>query len=233
MHCTAMTNPSLPTTTPAPTAHDPIGSAEVIRLFPTFLWKTRLRPELMARISAGILARIDALMREAAPIEPGACWQSSHGLHRDEALAELMGAINQEVRDVLMFLKADEAQCRVTGCWANVHAPGGFHAMHSHPNNFLSGVYYVQSQAGADTINFHDPRPQTAIMRPPVTALTAYNTDQVVVQVAPGTLLLFPAWLPHSVDRNRSTEQRISVSFNVMFDNYAQRMSEPLWGEPD
>ena len=232
MRCTAMTNPRLPTTTPEPTTHDHVGSSEVIRLFPTFLWKSRLRPELVARISAGTLARIDELMRGVATLEPGTCWQSSHGLHRDEALTELMGVIDREVRDVLVFLKADEAQCRVTGCWANVHAPGGFHAMHSHPNNFLSGVYYVKSQAGADTINFHDPRPQTAIMRPPATALTAYNTDQVVVQVAPGTLLLFPAWLPHSVDRNCSTGQRISVSFNVMFDNYAQRMSEPLWGEP-
>ena len=27
-------------------------------------------------------------------------------------------------------------------------------------NNFLSGVYYVQTWPGADTINFHDPRPQ-------------------------------------------------------------------------
>ena len=44
--------------------------------------------------------------------------------------------------------------------------------------------------------------------------------------------LLFPAWLSHSVDRNRSTEQCISVSFNVTFDNYAQRMGEPQWGEP-
>jgi uncharacterized protein (TIGR02466 family) len=67
-------------------------------------------------------------------------------------------------------------------------------------SNFLSGVYYVQVQDGADTINFHDPRAQTAVIRPPVIALTAYNTDQVVVAVRTGTLILFPAWLPHSVD---------------------------------
>lgn len=60
--------------------------------------------------------------------------------------------------------------------------------MHRHPDNFLSGVHYLRSQTGADTINFHDPRPQTAIIRPPVTELTAYNMDQVVLPVNEGTL---------------------------------------------
>ena len=82
--------------------------------------------------------------------------------------------------------------------------------MHSHPNNFLSGVYYLRTPAGADTINFHDPRPQTGVIRPPVQALTAENTDQVVVRVEDGTLLLFPAYLAHSVDANASTEERVT-----------------------
>jgi uncharacterized protein (TIGR02466 family) len=101
--------------------------------------------------------------------------------------------------------------------------------MHTHPNNFLSGAYYVQTREGADTINFHDPRSQTAIVRPPVTELTADNTDQVVVKVADGTLLVFPAWLPHSVDGNASGDERISISFNIMFSAYAETMSKPLW----
>ncbi|MGQ0802383.1 MAG: TIGR02466 family protein [Actinomycetota bacterium] len=98
-----------------------------------------------------------------------------------------------------------------------------------HPNNFLSGVYYVQVAPGADTINFHDPRPQTSVIRPPVTELTAQNTDQVVVPVEGGTLLLFPAYLEHSVDANDSDDVSISLSFNVMFTEYAETMSPPLW----
>ena len=47
-----------------------------------------------------------------------------------------------------------------------------------------------------------------------------------------GTLLIFPSWLVHSVDPNRSNALRISVSFNTMFSSYAETMSRPLWGEP-
>ena len=87
----------------------------------------------------------------------------------------------------------------------------------------------LQTDEGADTINFHDPRPQSEIIRPPVSELSAENTDQVVVRVSPGTILIFPTWLAHSVDANQSGETRISISFNVMFSAYAEKMSKPLW----
>ena len=50
------------------------------------------------------------------------------------------------------------------------------------------------------------------------------------VHVPTGTLLMFPAWLQHSVDPNRSESRRISISFNVMFSAYAENISRPLWG---
>ena len=77
-----------------------------------------------------------------------------------------------------------------------------------------------------NTINFHDPRPQTEIIKPPVTELTAENTDQVVVKVRNGTLVVFPSWLVHSVDANRSDETRLSISFNVMFSAYAEKYEQ-------
>jgi uncharacterized protein (TIGR02466 family) len=93
----------------------------------------------------------------------------------------------------------------------------------------LSGVYYVRVYPGADTINFHDPRSQTRIIRPPVEELTAENTDQVVVTVTNGTLLMIPSYLEHSVDANMSSEERISISFNIMFSSFAEKLSKPLW----
>jgi len=93
----------------------------------------------------------------------------------------------------------------------------------------LSGVYYVRTHSGADTINFHDPRSQTGVIRPPVVELTAENTDQVVVRVTNGTLLMFPSYLEHSVDTNMSEEERISISVNIMFSSFAEKLSKPLW----
>lgn len=55
-------------------------------------------------------------------------------------------------------------------------------------------MYYVRTSPGADTINYHDPRSQAGVIRPPVTELTGDNTDQVVVRVEDGTLLVFPSY---------------------------------------
>lgn len=59
--------------------------------------------------------------------------------------------------------------------------------------------------------------------------LTAENTDQVVVKVKNGTLLIFPAYLQHSVDANMSKEERISISLNIMFSSFAENLSKSLW----
>ena len=201
-----------------------------LRMFPTVVWRGEVAAQTRDPLNAGIVGALDA-MRGGAPA-PGAAWQSDQALHEHDAFGELVACIDEAAAAALAHLKIGHGGFAITACWANVNAPGAGHAVHSHPNNLLSGVYYVATPGGADTVNFHDPRPQTAIMRPPVTELTADNTDQVVVQVSAGTLLVFPAWLQHSIDANRGGAARISVSFNIMLASYAGRMSEPLW-QPD
>lgn len=97
----------------------------------------------------------------------------------------------------------------VTGCWATVLAPGAQHRAHHQANNYLSGAYHLRTPVAADTINFHDPRPQAGTIRPPVTALGAENTGQVVVRMLTGSLLLFPPgwsirWPPIPAGRSAS-----------------------------
>ena len=77
----------------------------------------------------------------------------------------------------LRFLKISYDALEITGCWVNINPSRATHKMHNHPNNYLSDVYYVQTQAGADTINLYDLRIQTGIIRPPVTKLTVGNID--------------------------------------------------------
>ena len=203
---------------------------DIIRLFPTFVWRRRLEQACYDPLDRELMAYVDTLIRSGGGTRSGAAWQSAHQQHKRPEFAGLNAHIERAARDVLAFLKVADAPFHITGCWVNVLDPGGTHAMHSHPNNFLSGVYYLRTQAGADTINFHDPRPQTTVIRPPVTELMAYNTDQVVLPVSEGTLLVFPAWLPHSVSANTSEQPRVSISFNIMFAGYDTTMSQPLWG---
>ncbi len=206
-----------------------IENSDTLSIFPTLVWKIQSTPEFYEKVNTKILKALNELNPDLADIPPGGSWQSNQQLHKCEEVIDLVSGILTTAKTVLRFLKVSYDAVEITGCWANVNSTGASHAVHSHPNNFLSGVYYVQTQPGADTVNFHDPRPQTSIIRPPVTELTAQNTDQVVVQVSKGTLLMFPAYLWHSVARNESDELRISISFNLMFSFFAENLSKPLW----
>jgi uncharacterized protein (TIGR02466 family) len=203
--------------------------SDVLRMFPTFVWKAQVTD----RIHESIIAQLDAVLEDVRRGKPrlayGEAWQSRQTLHRHAELRDLVCCFKSAVMNVLHHLKIGYDKFEITGCWANISAPGAAHRIHHHPNNFLSGVYYVKTRPGADTVNFHDPRAQTGIVRPPVTELTAENTDQVVVRVQAGTLLLFPSWLQHSVDPNQSSTTRISVSYNVMFSDFGEHLGKPLW----
>jgi uncharacterized protein (TIGR02466 family) len=204
-------------------------ASDVLRMFPTFVWKAQVAPSVRQGIEDDVLAKLDAMRRDAGEPVPGRGWQSEKDLHRLDEFRGLVACIRDAAESVLDFLKTGDGAFELTGLWANMNPKGAAHPIHSHPNNFLSGVYYLRTHEGANTVNFHDPRPQTGIIRPPVTELTAENTDLVVVKISDGTLLMFPSWLPHSVDASGSDETRISVSFNIMPSAYTERMSKPLW----
>jgi uncharacterized protein (TIGR02466 family) len=191
----------------------------------------QLRAEVHEPIDAGALGLLHSLRQGLSELKPGEAWQSGHALHRREELHALCDCVSRAAASVLRFLNIGEQAIEITGCWANLYAPGAAHRAHNHPNNYLSAVYYVRTSPGADTINFHDPRSQTGVIRPPVTELTAANTDQVVVRVGNGTLLVFPSYLQHSVDANASGESRVSLSFNLMFSAFTAALSKPLWGD--
>jgi uncharacterized protein (TIGR02466 family) len=213
----------------AKTSHGWIEASEVIPMFPTLVWKIQLRAELRETMDAGILAALARIRRDVPTLTPGQGWQSEKSLHEREEFRELVERIGSAASGILRFLLIGYDRYEITGCWANVLTGGASHKRHTHPNNFLSGVYYLRTHPGADTLNFHDPRPQTAVIRPPVTGLSAENTDQVVVRVANGTLLMFPSWLEHSVDPTRSDDERISISFNIMFSSFAEELAKPMW----
>jgi hypothetical protein len=186
--------------------------------FPTLLWRFALEPALRDSINKGIVDFLTRLDPNVTSLTPGTSRQTDTNLQIEKA-----------IKLVLEFLEIIYERARITGCWANVNAMHTSHREHVHPNNYLSGVYYVQADDGANNFNIDDPRPQRHMIKPRVIQSTPFNAAHFKLGVKPGDMLVFPAWLPHSVDFNRSQRVRISVSFNAMFENFAETMSPPEW----
>lgn len=206
-----------------------VESTEILPLFPTLVWKMQLARDTYAPMNEAIRAKLLALARATPDRAPGGKLQTDQTLHQLPEFHELRDIIHAAATGVLEYLRVVYESLELTGCWANISPPGDAHRPHTHPNNYLSGVYYVQTQAGADTISFDDPRPQTNIISPLTSESIDENAGQIHVSTRDGLLLLFPSWLQHQVPQNRSERARISIAFNLMFSRFGETMSRPKW----
>ena len=99
--------------------------------------------------------------------------------------------------------------------WSNILKPGDMHRPHTHSNNLISGVFYVESDANAN-IQFYDPRPQAGVIFPDVKKVSDTNSSVWFFPSITNRMILFPSWLQHNVPTNTSNKDRISIAFNVM-----------------
>ena len=118
--------------------------SDVLSIFPTCVWKIQLASEFYQKVNSEIVQVINQVNPDLAEIPPGESWQSGQDLHNREQLADLISCTQSTAQTILQFLKVAYDSIEITGCWANINASGASHAIHSHPNNFLSSIYYVR-----------------------------------------------------------------------------------------
>jgi uncharacterized protein (TIGR02466 family) len=94
---------------------------------------------------------------------------------------------------------------------------GGFHDIHIHGNNQISGFYFLKCSEATSHPVFHDPRPGKVM-----TDLLAkdskkvnYNTNQVHYKVKPGTFIFFNSYMPHSYIHHKGKETFRFIHFNM------------------
>jgi uncharacterized protein (TIGR02466 family) len=109
---------------------------------------------------------------------------------------------------------------KVTGIWSTKHEEGGFHHQHTHHNSMWGGVYYLEGTENNSGTTFYNPIHYHAILDPahikgkPRRFLKAHTS-----KFEEGMLVIFPAWLEHTTDRNvlaRTGSIRRILSFNAM-----------------
>ena len=105
----------------------------------------------------------------------------------------------------------DDVTPYITQSWLNFINPNEFHHIHNHPNSFISGVIYIQTQPDIDKIFFEKERGPEIICDSK--ELNFFNTQSWFFPVDVGDIILFPSSLKHYV-QGTETHQRISLAFN-------------------
>jgi len=115
-----------------------------------------------------------------------------------------------------------DRHAKLGNMWANINPPGGMNLPHIHPNALFSGVYYVKSQPSSGRLKIMDPRPgvqyNMPVRKPGNPGRDMWR--EAHIDPIPGRIIMFPAWLWHGVEENKSNDIRISVSFNFIQDGF-------------
>jgi uncharacterized protein (TIGR02466 family) len=202
---------------------------QTLNLFPTPVWVRQLEPADAERVNRDAMALIETFRATASGTKAGG-WATPTDLQDRPELQELMAHVREAASEALAALGVEHDGFLITGCWANIKPRGAGHPSHIHPNNFLSGVYYVRAPEAGGNIIFHDPRHQPFVISPRTSERNQYNSRNADLAVRDGMMLLFPAWLQHSVVGNAGESERISISFNVMFENFGEHLARPTSG---
>ena len=145
-------------------------------------------------------------------------WQSEHDL-------PMWGgdAGKRVIQHALLLADAHTAGPKGEGsrwrceAWANVSGSGHFNMPHIHSGTFWSAVYYVSVGDGeGGQLVLHDPRMPGLAMHAPHLALKGLGPEgEARIEPKPGLMVLFPAWLSHSVEPWQGKGKRISIAMNI------------------
>jgi uncharacterized protein (TIGR02466 family) len=108
----------------------------------------------------------------------------------------------------------DKIKPYITQSWINYTKPGEYHHRHAHPNSFVSGVLYLDSNKDKDKIVFYDSIDYKRI-KPEISTWNMYNSESWWFPVGTGDLVIFPSELSHMVEQKEGKNLRTSLAFNT------------------
>ena len=109
----------------------------------------------------------------------------------------------------------DQSKVICTSMWAIINKKNSFNIEHTHSNNYLSAAYYVKAPENSGNFKTSNPNIISRNIYPKPEKPTEFNSNNITIKINEGDLLIFPAYLPHSVEENKSNEDRVIISFNL------------------
>ncbi len=187
-------------------------------LFPSMVWTTLFndRVEFNARLLARALK-----MRENDPRGVDKTnvkgWQSPNNLQNLPEFDDINLRILQVCQRIGESLHFKPKLVLHHQAWVNISPPGASNKLHYHANCHFSGVYYISLKAPeCGSIYFRDPRVASRMMTYPVERTSEFTAEEITMRPEEGRMYVFPGWLEHGVEENKSTQDRVGISFNVL-----------------
>jgi len=108
---------------------------------------------------------------------------------------------------------------KISNSWCNVHYPAGKTHAHNHSNTFMVAAAYLNVPEDSGYFLAKDPLEQ-------VKSFYYHDNPEWMwsqIPVVSGDVLVFPGWMQHKTQENKSNEERwvLTTNFDQQFNEYA------------
>ena len=144
-------------------------------------------------------------------------WHSNNFDLNEPKPKEFVNSIQTPLKELFNDMEWDlfKQKVKITSMWSIINTKEAFNGRHIHGNNHISAAYYVKAPEKCGNIVFYDPRSAPVFNHPIIKKPNKLNSDSHSIKPKEGLLVLFPSYLHHSVDFNKSNDERVVISFNI------------------
>ena len=179
--------------------------------FPSVIWSGVIPPQPNTELTDFIYDK-----RKSDPgVKISNCngWQSSEIVKGEcDQIDYLVSVFDKEI--AFCVEQTGLPDLEINNIWINVNPPGAYNQLHNHQGSVLSGVYYVQAEEGQGNIQFERNDDAEYFLPLNNKKQTYFNCTRATYKAKSNALYIFPGWLKHSVESNKTGTDRISISFN-------------------
>jgi len=144
-------------------------------------------------------------------------YQSPDTLQRVPELSPLFEYICQVGFKAISDLDFIDSDIAISSAWLNVNdSRQCMNTDHVHGEVF-TGVFYLQTPEGSGKLSLTNPAFNRMWKGCYLTSnKNELTAESIKIEPIEGNIILFPGYIPHSVETNDHDEERISISFNII-----------------
>jgi uncharacterized protein (TIGR02466 family) len=194
-------------------------------IFPTKIFKSKYTGDLK-KLQESIIPALTPIFNRTKENNQGSMrydglcsYNVCRDLQEHVDLLDLTDFVNTEISKFWEELNFSKDGPNVFQIWANRYPPGSYIDAHNHSPITLTASFYLKKPDNSGEIVFENPL-STLLKHQPTRELNnldSYHTMfDTTINVEEGELVIFPGWLTHKTQENKSNEDRIIIGFNVV-----------------
>jgi uncharacterized protein (TIGR02466 family) len=157
-------------------------------------------------------------LQESRIVSNNGGWQSNFIESKDTELSKLMNHIKNNIQKCYDNLNVQKKYYNSGFVyWININSFGHSNHKHIHQNSILSGCVYLKVPKDSGNIMFHPNLVNEYFFQSFTECDNDITSSEAIFFAEEKKVIMFPAFLPHSVSKNNSNEDRISIGFNSFF----------------